>query len=287
MLVACLLSALAGPAAAPTAEPPVVESESVSTPADGADEVAQEPSNERGEALSRRAGRLFVDGRYTEAAAVFVQAYEILGAPPLLFGQAQALRKAGDCASAVEVFERFIAATTVSEDREEARRLVALCRAAMPEPQEASSPIPIEPAPRTPPPRSDPRSNPGADPPRRPGRDVLGGVTVGVGSTLTVLGAVLLGTSHGLASDRSGETEDAWLRRSRTIDSLSVTGVSLLAVGGAALLTGIIRYAVIARRGRRATRSARGEPSSTCYVGTRCTLRAPNVHTRSMRVWVP
>ena len=187
-----------------------------------------------------RAGELFRNGEFEQAAAAFAEAYARTGDPALLFGRAQALRRAGNCGAAIEVFEEFIATSPPAADVQAARDVIEACRSILGEEEtepQADEPEP-EPAPEpAPPPR-----------PRWP-RDPAGAALLGSGLAVVVAGAAVYGTAFARASDRM-ESELAYETRQQSVRTLAVTGGALL-LGGTALLVGsIVRYAIVARRER-------------------------------------
>jgi tetratricopeptide (TPR) repeat protein len=52
--------------------------------------------------------KLYAQERFFEAAEAFGEAYRDGGSAPALFAEGQSLQKAGDCARALEVFERLL-----------------------------------------------------------------------------------------------------------------------------------------------------------------------------------
>lgn len=189
-----------------------------------------------------RAGELFRNGEFEQAAAAFAEAYARTGDPALLFGRAQALRRAGSCAAAIEVFEAFIATSPPPADVRAAEGVIAACRALLDEHGPEPGPAPLEPAPAPVPDEPPP-------PPRWP-RDVAGGVLLGVGSAVTIAGAAVYGTAFARASARTMESEQAYEARQRSSRTLAITGASLM-LGGSALLVGsVVRYVLVARRER-------------------------------------
>lgn len=199
-----------------------------------------------------RAGALFRDGRFAEAAAAFQEAYESTGDPAFLFGRAQALRRAGNCGAAIEVFEAFIAASPPAPDVEAAQEVIEACRSILGESAIETSP--------TPPPQTTPADPPPApERPRWP-RDVVGGVLLGTGAAVTIVGGALYGTARARTSDRP-ETEQGYEDRQRQVLTLGSIGIGAMITGGALLVGSVVRYVLVARsegalRGPQARRSA-------------------------------
>lgn len=210
------------------------------------DGLQPSPAPERDPAVV--AAELFADGRYAEAAAAFDAAYQATHDPAFLFGHAQALRFGGNCGGAIELFEAFIATGPPEPDIEEAERVIAACRDIL---DQGPTPDPIAPAIVPRPVEVPPPDRP---PPATWPRDITGGVLVGTGLVLAATGAGLLGGSHALARDRI-ETEAQYERRQRSVRGLSAGGIAAMAVGGALLVGGVVRWVLVARRdGKQAAR---------------------------------
>lgn len=223
IVLAALALAAPPPAAVPHAPP--------STPA------AEDPDP------AVRAGELFRNGEFEQAAAAFEEAYARTGDPALLFGRAQALRRAGSCAAAIEVFEVFLATSPPPADVQAAEGVIAACRAILDEHGPEPGPVQLEPVP------APVQDEPPPPPPRWP-RDVAGGVLLGSGLAVTIAGAAVYGTAFARASARPQESEQAYESRQRSTRTLAATGAGLM-VGGSALLVGsVVRYVLVARRQR-------------------------------------
>ncbi len=190
-----------------------------------------------------RAARLFRDGEFAEAAAAFASAYERSGDPAFLFGRAQALRRAGNCGAAIDVFEAFIATSPPAADVQAARDVIEACRSILG--QDAITPVADAPVAEPTAPEPEP------PPPPRPAwpRDVTGGVLLGSGLALAVAGGVVYGTAAAQATARI-ETEQAYEARQQRVRTLAATGIALMVGGGALLVGSVARYVVVARRGR-------------------------------------
>lgn len=192
-----------------------------------------------------RAGQLFRDGQFERAAEAFAEAYARTGDPAFLFGRAQALRRAGSCAAAIEVFEAFIAASPPEADVQAANDVIAACQAILaqhgpaPDAPETDDPAPAEPPPDEP-----------APPPPRWSRDVAGGVLFGAGLAVTLAGGAVYGTAFARASARAQESERAYEARRGRVRTLAATGAGLMAAGSALLVGSVVRYVIVARRQR-------------------------------------
>lgn len=178
---------------------------------------------------------------YAGAAAAFARRYEETGDPALLYGQAQALRRAGDCRAAIEVFERFAATEPPAADVEAATSAIEACREILDEPAvpiDEPQPQPLEPAP-TPTPKE------AAPAPWY--ADRAGGILVGVGAAIAVTGAGLFGGSYARLA-RAPSSEAGYEDRRRDVRALWGSGLGLLATGGALIVAGAIRWGVVARK---------------------------------------
>ncbi len=200
-----------------------------------------------GEDDATRAARLFRDGDFVGAAAAFELAHAQTGDPALLFGRAQALRRAGNCGAAIDVFEAFIATAPPDSDRDAAQSVIDACREILGTPTDAPPPDPVPPLPQPP--------SPPPPPPWQ--RDVTGGVLLGSGLAIAIAGSAVLGTSFVRARDRSSTEQDHDDRRAQ-VRTLGSTGVALLITGGAVAIGGVIRYAIVSRRTRTRTMARHG-----------------------------
>ena len=205
-------------------------------PAEG---EATEPEPQR--APAERAAEHFGKGEFLEAAAAFEEAFAETGDPAFVFGRAQALRRAGNCAAAIDELERFIALAPPQSDIDEAEKVIASCRRVLGIESSTADPAPsVQPQPAEPPPPV----------PKRPWhRDPAGAALLGSGLVFAAIGGGLLGGSFARARDRD-ETESAWESRGRNVRVLSTAGIVLLGTGGALVIAGVIRWAILARRAR-------------------------------------
>jgi tetratricopeptide (TPR) repeat protein len=189
---------------------------------------------------AERAAELFGAGEFLEAAAAFGEAFANTGDPAFVFGRAQALRRAGNCAAAIDELERFIALSPPQNDIDEAETVIASCKRVLGIEASADEPQPVvQPQPAMPPPT-----------PQRPWhRDPAGAAFLGSGLALIAIGGGLLGGSFARARDRR-ESEAEWESRGRNVRVMSTAGIVLLSTGGALVLASVIRWAIVARRAR-------------------------------------
>jgi len=192
---------------------------------------------------------LIRQGRHLDAAQAFELQYERTGDAALLFAEATALRRGGDCRGAIEALERFIATEPPAPDVEAAREVIDVCTEILGD----------DPAPAVPPPipvivRTEPEPADEPAPSTKPWtRDVPGGVLLGSGVAVAVGGIVLLGLGAARTQPRQ-ESEAGFERREQSVRTLSAVGGSMVAAGAALLIGSIVRYAVVARRSREIVR---------------------------------
>jgi tetratricopeptide (TPR) repeat protein len=201
-----------------------------------------------------RAEEAFEAGRYEDAADAFGEAFAADPDPKFVYAQAQAERLGGDCARAIELYDRFLALDPEPGPAEDARTNRERCRQDL----ERTSPPP---APDPPPPRPKVVTlvHDDAPPAPRPWhRDPLGGALVGSGLFVAALGTGLL--VGGVTIDRSAADAavegDFERDRDRGL-AMHRAGIALTAIGAAIVVGGVVRWIVVARRSRDARASAR------------------------------
>jgi hypothetical protein len=215
--------------------------------------------------------RLYKDEKYEEAVESFKSGFEIEEDPAFLYAWAQTERQRGRCQVAMRLYKRFLETNPSELAAEYARDAIIKCIGT-----EADEPLPLEGEEgetRSPSGDTDEVSDPVEDQPRvdpvedkvvrrvRPARrwhqDPLGGALVGVGAATTAAGVGLLVASavefRREPVDYGGY--DAQLSRVRR---LRLAGGVTLGAGGAVLLGGVIRWAVLGSRERRSKPSTVG-----------------------------
>lgn len=206
------------------------------------------------EPAARQAAELTHARRYAEAAEAYGRAFEETGEPVHLYSQAMSLRRAGSCPEAIDVFETFIAEGPPEPDVEAARDQIGECEALIaraapaPTPQAEPEPEP-EPTATPPPPAASEDDEPSAGRATW-ARDPWGGVLVAVGGVAAITGGGLLLVSNGSKDAPPAETERAHTQREAGVRNTSTAGFVLIGAGAALLIGGIVRYSVLARRGR-------------------------------------
>lgn len=222
----------------------------------------------------------FEEQDYAAAAEAIEAAYLIEPKDALLYPWAQAERQRGDCAAAIELYQRFIDSDPGPDFVEAAQQNIDRCEEEAAEDEdmvvldddtdivavddtedveddifgeetedavEEAEPEP-DPAPVAPPPKAE-DDEPKA---KKWYADPLGGVLVGLGVVGVGVGAGLLGVASSSASKVSDEdSNDDYLSARDRATGLRNGGVAALSVGGALLIGGIIRYAVVAKKNKR------------------------------------
>ena len=208
---------------------------------------------------------------FAKAAKLLEEAYLIEPNAQLLYPWAQAERSQGNCETAITLYERFLESKPAKQFADAAQGNIDRCReqleeegAAMvveddegaedetgedlladtedtePEPEVAPEPAPVKaPADR------------GTKKPKAWFRDPVGGVLVGLGVGGVGAGAALMGIASSRAksignADLNTEYEDT--RDAAT--KLNTGGIVALSIGGALLVSGIVRWAVVARKNK-------------------------------------
>jgi tetratricopeptide (TPR) repeat protein len=196
------------------------------------------------------AATLFRLGRYREAADAFAREHAINPDPALLFGRAAALKRSGDCLSALDAFEDFIAADPPQPDVEEAQRQIEDCRAIV----EATAAAATQTSDASTYDSGTPPSDRARPQTRRHAasgvwyRDALGGALVGIGTPVLLTGVGLYAGSFALAGRPQPSAQSQHESRRETVRALAVSGIPLMAVGAAAVIAGAVRWALLARR---------------------------------------
>ena len=216
-----------------------------------ADESELQPeSRERYDKAQKLLGRK----KYEEAAAEYARAYAIEPAPFLLYMQGASEQLAGNCNVAIRLFEKFIDAGPTEVDYEAAASQIEACEGTpppYPEPEPDPEPY-VSPLP-------DPDPGEIDETPRRPAaRDPLAHALTWPGLAVAGVGAGLLIESHRRrrVASSSGLTEGEHEELLQPAVPMSRAGIALVSIGGAALVAGLIRFAVVARSSAATSKSA-------------------------------
>ena len=204
-------------------------------------------------ALIEEAMEHYAAERYTEAAAVLREAYDASGTPQYLFPLAQSERWAGQCGQAITHYRGYLDTDPPDADAAAAHEGIAVCEQILEERRRAAA-TPSPPAPEVGPEHvSEPVD---VLPPPRPWYlDPAGDTLVAVGLVASGVGAGLLGAAAAARNGADGAgTEDDFAAIDRRQQNLTTGGVITLSVGATSLLAGVVRWAIVGRRNRRARR---------------------------------
>lgn len=228
---------------------------------------------------------------FADAARLLEEAYLIEPNAQLLYPWAQAERSLGHCETAISLYERFLESKPGKQFADAAQGNIDRCREQLEEdagamiveddeaPDESGEDLlgdEAEPEPEVEPePEPEPKPAP-AQPstqrdtakPKAWFRDPVGGVLFGVGLGGVGAGAALMGIASSRAKsignvDLNTEYDDT--RDGAT--KLNTGGIVALSLGGALLVSGIVRWAVVAKKNKAAQSAALLLQPGTLGVG--------------------
>jgi len=211
------------------------------------------------EAHYRRGATHYKNGRYREAASEFASAFSEDELPKYIYNQAQAERMAGDCASAVGSYRRFLERAPPPDQRAQAEDNIAACEASLPAVEPEPPPVP-EPEPQPviqppPQPKFEPIPKPRPLKPIAVQPDVqpLADPLLGTGIVALGVGAGVLGWSFVVEAD----AEDPGTQSQRTYDehvdaldraeNARIAGIVVMAAGGVLVAAAAVRYTLVGR----------------------------------------
>ena len=221
----------------------------------------------------------FNDGNYEVASKELEKAFLIEPADALLYPWAQAERFSGHCKVAIDLYEKFLATepsdnfrVAAEENLERCQEEIDQANAAVAAQEESDEDTKVEPlddggdevAKHEPEPR-DTKPDRSKKKDRKWYHDPVGGVLTGLGVAGVAAGGALLGVSASRAGDVGTEdTNQDYLDARRSATTLRNAGAGVLSVGGALLIAGIVRYALLATKGKRSgNRASKGKAQAT------------------------
>jgi len=219
--------------------------------------------------------RLFDAQQYGKAAEEYQQAYLLDPQPLYLYASAQALRLDGNCTRALRSYRAYLRTNPSPLDADKAQKNIDRCEQDLKDHPPVTDPRVV-----TPPLTTQPQVLPPAPPPtpteppsRSWTRDWAGHALVGGGVIVAATGLVLyLGGRSTIEDHNSSPTYGDFVAGRGDLDAAKLKqtlGVSAIAVGGALVVGGIVRY-VVHGRGDRATHvSASIAPNQATFVVTR------------------
>ncbi len=222
--------------------------------------AAAESKDEKARRLHDKGLELYGQGQYAKAIAAYQQAYDLVPAAGILFNLAQAYRLHGDCAKALELFEKYVREKPNAANASVAREHIGTARRCVrdkADEQEASKPSPFEPSPETTPNnRANPVESESIDGSVVRTSSVSGGTRrLGIGLGAAGIVSLGIGVVFGLRA-RSAQSEiDDFFQAGGTWDderrNLEARGrrantrmIGFTAVGGAAVVAGGVIYAL-------------------------------------------
>lgn len=204
--------------------------------------LATAPSREEVLDIVRRAEMAWAEERWDAASRGFADAYAVDPDPAYLFARAQAERFAGRCNVALQIWDRYLEVERSQSSRQEAKVMRAYCEPGS-APASPTKAVPGDDAPVT-------GAAPGEQQRPRPWyRDPAGGVLVATGGVSAVIGGSILGLALSRDRDaRNAETEGSYVDEKDAVRRPHGAGIAVLSVGGALLVAGVVRWAVVAGR---------------------------------------
>lgn len=216
----------------------------------------------------------FNEGDYETASKELEKAFLIEPVDALLYPWAQAERFSGRCKIAIDLYEKFLATKPSENFRQAAEENLERCKkeideanaaaAAANSTDEEEDDTKVEPlddgwdeVAQQEPETTDTKSKkPKKD--RKWYQDPVGGVLSGVGLAGVAAGGALLGISYSRAGEVSDEdTNQDYVDARRSATNLRNGGAVAASVGGALLIAGIVRYALLATKDRRGKAGAK------------------------------
>jgi len=205
-----------------------------------------------------RGQSLFNRAQYAAAALEFQAAYELQPLALLLWNAAQAYRKAGDDAQAVEYYKRYLDADPTTKKRAEVEKVLADLDFKQ---KVATAAPPTEPAGPPQPQAGDTERPPFSElaqqqqraeratqarPPRPWWKDRLAPVFLGGGAALVAVGGGLWGAANATVGAANASYDN--FADAHTVGNQRIAGVVVLSVGAAAMVAGGATYLILWQR---------------------------------------
>lgn len=222
------------------------------------------------------ATRMFDAQQYGKAAEEYQQAYLLDPQPLYLYASAQALRLGGNCTRALRSYNAYLRTNPSELDAQKTQKNIERCEQDIKDHPPVADPTLVPPATVTPPPTTIPSTTP-PPPAERPApswtSDWAGHALVGGGLIVAVTGVVLYRGGRATIDDNiSAPTYGDFVAGRGDLDAAKrnqTIGVSAMAVGGALIVGGIVRYVVHGGGDTTSNVSASITPTQTTFVVTR------------------
>ena len=213
--------------------------------------------------------KLYERHQYDDAITELRAGLAIDPQPDLLYALGQAERRRGNCVRAIEYYQACLGLVKEPAAAAALRVQIERCKVEASEPKEEPAQLPA-PAVETPPPVAPspaPVVTPPAPPPAAPppvaappapapaarrarwSHDAVGWSLVGVGLAAGGAGGAMMGVAHAQL-DAAGDSYQRYAD-ARDAPTLWTAGVVTVSVGGALVVAGVVRLAVVAARERR------------------------------------
>jgi len=222
-------------------------------------------TNPEAKAKLQEAGAAFKANDFDAAAAAVEAAYLIEPNPILLYPWAQAERSRGNCAAAVELYQRFLDSGPSEEAAAPARENMQRCQEQLdaeaaskpPEEEDPEDEVVVEEEPE-PEPAPAPVIKKDDEPKaKRWYADPVGGVLVGVGIVGVGVGAGLMGAGSSAAGKAADvDSHSKYLDERDRATGLRNGGAIALSIGGALVVGGVVRYVLVAKKGEQGKANA-------------------------------
>jgi len=214
--------------------------------------LAFAPASTREQSAERakeRALDLWEEGRYDEAREEIARAYELAPMRRYLYARARIEQADGHCDVANEYYRKYLAEDPPELAAKATQRAIAACERELA-------------AKRAPPPPPAPSMSDAPPPPWW--RDPVALGLVGSGAGVLAIGLGFFGRALVLDREaRATEEHDEFDRRVREAKVFSPIGIAGISLGAALVVGGVVRWAVVRRRGRTSGRVAIGPGGMT------------------------
>lgn len=212
--------------------------------------------DERAAELLEEAVGLFKEEKFAEAARAFRKAFAIEPSPKYLYAWAQAERESGNCEAAIDLYQQFIEGGASGGGLKAAEENIERCEAKIEaDAQAAEEARARDEAERQALERAAAAAQKPVDEPVEPPRpwyqDPAAATLVGIGAAGLIAGGVLMGLAGGEAGTQP-ETVEAFRASLNREQNFWIGGATVMSVGGVLVVAGGVRWAVLAKKQKKA-----------------------------------